>query len=367
MPAFRTAKKEDIPQLIALWQQCFGDSDAFCNWFFAERWAPEYSTVAEEDGRILSAVHGWPYSLSIRGKAIPSIMMCGVATYPHARGRGLMHGCITLFMRNARKLGCMALFQKPVDFAIYRRYCHYASSDAALITKKAGACFAAASDTVDTLCSDAYAEELLPIYQSCTAAYSNRVLRTPQSMALKMRDYSADGGRLIRSVKNGRTTGYGIYYMTDSRLDAVEVMGGDGAAEDILNTLAVMAQNREFTAKFFPDRLLPDGFDAVVRPWNAMAALDVPGLMRELCGVSHIAAEIVDPNIPENNGIFAFDGIAADTAHLRLDSGRLMQLLSGYRDISALAGEGFAELLSHKADALGKLLPAPCCFTVEEY
>ncbi|MBR4018129.1 MAG: GNAT family N-acetyltransferase, partial [Clostridia bacterium] len=105
MAELRTTKQTDIPKLRALWQECFGDSDAFCDWFFAERFAPALSVAAEKNGEILSAVHGWPFSLSIRNIPIPAIMMCGVATHPAARGKGLMTKCISLFMANAREKG----------------------------------------------------------------------------------------------------------------------------------------------------------------------------------------------------------------------------------------------------------------------
>lgn len=365
MAVFRTAKAKDIPMLRALWQECFGDSDAFCDWFFAERFAPSLSTVAEENDVILSAVHGWPFTLRIRDKVIPSIMMCGVATYPSARGKGLMKGCISLFMNNAREKGFLALFQKPVDFDIYRWCGHYASYDAATLTKKEGSLYRPANNTIDSLCSEAFEKELLPIYQKATESFSCSVVRSAQDMALKLRDYTADGGRLLRYAPNG-TAAYAVYYITDTKLTVPEIMGSPCDIALLMQTLAAMARNRELTIKV-PAGHIPDGFAADVGPWGAMTALNAPALMKEICGFDDIAAEITDPVIPQNNGIFAFDGNPAHAAHIKLDAGRLMQLLSGYADISALAEQGHAELISPNADMLMERLPALPCFTVDEY
>lgn len=57
MTAVRIAKAEDKKAFYDLWKICFGDSDAFCDWFFRNRFAPDYSVVLETEGK-LSAVAG---------------------------------------------------------------------------------------------------------------------------------------------------------------------------------------------------------------------------------------------------------------------------------------------------------------------
>ena len=39
MTAVRIAKAEDKKAFYDLWKICFGDSDAFCDWFFRNRFA----------------------------------------------------------------------------------------------------------------------------------------------------------------------------------------------------------------------------------------------------------------------------------------------------------------------------------------
>ncbi len=365
MVTFRTATAKDIPQLTGLWQQCFGDSSQFCSWFFSERFQPGLSTVAEEDGSLLSAVHGWPFTLRIRGRAVPSIMMCGVSTHPAARGRGLMRNCLSLFSQNARSMGFLALLQKPVDPQIYRWCLHYPSYDAAIVT----GCEAepALSPHIhEAPCSDGLSGRLLPIYRQATEGFSCCTLRSVEDMELKLRDYAADGGRLLMYEAQGQIAAYAAYYLTDTQLYAPEVMGAPAHTLPLMQALAATAGSRSLAIKL-PAGHIPQGFTGETRPCGAMAALNVPRLLEELCGRPDIALEVADPVIPQNNGIFAMDGSPASTPQLRLDAGRLMQLLSGYMDIATLAAHGHATLLSPVSSRIAELLPSLPCYTVEEY
>ena len=89
MAEFRLLQDRDKEQASALWHECFGDSDGFCRWFMSEQWNGEYSVAAVEEGKLVSMIHGRPYTLCIRGRGVPSVIMCGVATAPAYRHRGI--------------------------------------------------------------------------------------------------------------------------------------------------------------------------------------------------------------------------------------------------------------------------------------
>ena len=71
MAEFRLLQDRDKEQASALWQECFGDSDGFCRWFMSEQWNGEYSVAAVEEGKLVSMIHGRPYTLWIRGRGVP--------------------------------------------------------------------------------------------------------------------------------------------------------------------------------------------------------------------------------------------------------------------------------------------------------
>jgi hypothetical protein len=43
MPDVRIAQPQDRDGFRNLWRICFGDSEAFMDWFFSERYFPEFS------------------------------------------------------------------------------------------------------------------------------------------------------------------------------------------------------------------------------------------------------------------------------------------------------------------------------------
>ena len=49
MVEVRSAVWEDRQDFSDLWQLCFGDSDAFCHWFFHHRFEPSLSVCMKAD------------------------------------------------------------------------------------------------------------------------------------------------------------------------------------------------------------------------------------------------------------------------------------------------------------------------------
>ena len=56
MAEVRVAQQSDKKEFYRLWKTCFGDSDAFCDWFFENRFSPEHSVVLETEGEIVSCI-----------------------------------------------------------------------------------------------------------------------------------------------------------------------------------------------------------------------------------------------------------------------------------------------------------------------
>ena len=373
MAEFRLLQDGDKEQASALWQQCFGDSDGFCRWFMSEQWNGEYSVAAFEGGKMVSMIHGRPYILRIRGREVPAVIMCGVATAPEYRHKGLMRRCMELFERNARERGAYALFQSPVDFRIYQWCMQYPSSASAMITSEKTRGMRGCRYAVDSPCCEGFAGELLRVYDRAMKGYSGYVIRSIENMKNVLRGHAADGGRLLRYIRDGKTLGYALYFDYDGQLSSIEfIVENRAAAAGILSFLGARGKGEKLSLRGPIDLCslrLPACLKMAWADTTAMAALNVPGLLHELGGFDDVAVEVADSVIPENNGVFGFDGERKSVpADVRMDSGRLMQLLSGYMDIIQLEGEGCAEVLNRSAaDRLVDRLPALPCFTAEEY
>lgn len=78
-------KTSDIPALRQLWQEAFGDTDAYLDSFFSLAFATERALLVREDGGVLAALY-W-LDCSWEGKKIAYVY--AVATSKQHRGKGL--------------------------------------------------------------------------------------------------------------------------------------------------------------------------------------------------------------------------------------------------------------------------------------
>lgn len=90
-------KKQDIPALKALWQEAFGDEDAFLDCFFSTAFSPKRCRCVTLSGQLAAALY-W-FDCSWEGKKLAYIY--AVATDKACRGRGL---CSALMESTHRQL-----------------------------------------------------------------------------------------------------------------------------------------------------------------------------------------------------------------------------------------------------------------------
>ena len=132
----RPLTAEDKKQAKEIWELRFHDSLSFIDWFFSERYAPETSFCAEEDGRIISIAHGSVMQLRVRGIVFPAMMISGVATLPGYEGRGIMKQVLLALFTECRQRNIPLAFHKPSHFSIYRAVGEFPCYDALFHTRE---------------------------------------------------------------------------------------------------------------------------------------------------------------------------------------------------------------------------------------
>ena len=80
-------KKDQLPQLRALWKEAFGDTDAYLDSFFALGFSPERCRCITEDGIITAALYWFDCNYQNARLAY----LYAVATSKNCRGKGLCH------------------------------------------------------------------------------------------------------------------------------------------------------------------------------------------------------------------------------------------------------------------------------------
>ena len=109
----RLLRAEDREQAKALWQVAFDDPPEFVDWFFENRYMPQWSAGAFNGNELISVIHGTPMELSLGNSSFPALMTSGVATLPSERGKGIMHDTMRFLQQHAEKQGVHALFNHP--------------------------------------------------------------------------------------------------------------------------------------------------------------------------------------------------------------------------------------------------------------
>jgi len=115
-------KKEDRERVRFLWKYCFGDSDAFLDYFFDKYYKEENTPCVIEDGKIVSDLMIFPHNIVKDGKEIKAAYIAGVVTDPFYRGGGNITALFAHLEERLRSEGYEAFFLIPFNFSFYRKY-----------------------------------------------------------------------------------------------------------------------------------------------------------------------------------------------------------------------------------------------------
>lgn len=366
----RSALQEDEARIRELWRICFGDSEAFMNWFFANRFFPEFSSVLEEDGVIMSALQSYPLHVRLRGEILPASMMAGVSTDPAGRGRGYMRQILLHYLKRLNALHVPIVFHTPAHLTTFFSRGHYPATDTQHLTIE-GARAERMPEGVSRQSMCAGLGPLLVCYYKATRAYSGCVSRTMGDFIYKFQDYASDGGKCLVHRTGGDVRGYCVYYVMEEAVHAEECFALDAETLRLLiEALRHEAAGRKLHVKLPPDVSVNEK-DAVLetKPQGVMGITDISAILSAIVRDSSFIFEVLDASVPENAGIWDGMGrVSRREPHIRIQAGRLGQFLDGYRSLAELMEAGEAEIIdTGAAKALDDRFPKQICFVTDEY
>lgn len=109
---------EQIPALRQLWQEAFGDTDAFLDGFFATAFSPRRCLCVTRGQRVVSAVYWLDVSLA-DGKGA---YIYALATAEDHRGQGLAHALMAAAHSLLKEQGYAAAILVPGEASLVRLY-----------------------------------------------------------------------------------------------------------------------------------------------------------------------------------------------------------------------------------------------------
>lgn len=148
-----------ITELRRLWQQAFGDSDAFLDGFFAAGYDPDRCRYLASDGRVLAALY-W-FDCFAEGKKYAYLY--AIATDENCRNQGLCHRLMAETHQYLRDCGYAGALLVPGSGSLFRFYEKLGYTTSSYVEEFAATAGAPISlRSVDTAEYAALRQQLLP-------------------------------------------------------------------------------------------------------------------------------------------------------------------------------------------------------------
>lgn len=131
--------REQLPQLRQLWQEVFGDEDAFLDLFFSTAFSPDRCLAVQMDGQAAAAL----YWMDCRLKDRPVAYLYAIATAPAFRRQGICRALMDRTRAVLSQLGYAGILLVPGSEELRQMYAAMGYETATTVTEKV---FAAAEE-----------------------------------------------------------------------------------------------------------------------------------------------------------------------------------------------------------------------------
>ena len=123
MICYATPKNQ--PQIRHMWKTVFGDSDAYMDIYFREKYRNERTLVYMEGDKVMASLQMLPYRFTFCGEEIPVAYISGACTLPEARKKGYMQQLLLKSFEEMEKNGVPLSILVPQEEWLLRFYEKY--------------------------------------------------------------------------------------------------------------------------------------------------------------------------------------------------------------------------------------------------
>ena len=121
MNVYRACTIDDLPTLKAIWLSCFDEREDAAELFLRRNLLTCHAYACEADGDLVAAL----YLIDCVLGGERAHYLCGAATLPAYRGRGIMSALIAYALKDASKRGDRYSLLLPADQSLYRYYARF--------------------------------------------------------------------------------------------------------------------------------------------------------------------------------------------------------------------------------------------------
>lgn len=213
----------DIPQAKLLWKEAFGDSDAFIDWYFANKVLPGNS-LGMFEGDLISVLHMIPFIVMVQGRCIKSAFIAGAATGKAHQGAGHMKTLLLEALALMKQRGIVMSHLYPFKHSFYENF-GWATYSYANKVRVAMATEQKDMQVIET--TDYYI--LDPLYKEMMRDFDGYIVRDERTWQWRMGELSCDGGKAVVLMKNDAPSAYMLYYGSKDKADIIETVYTDDA------------------------------------------------------------------------------------------------------------------------------------------
>ena len=321
----KVLQEERMAEIRELWEECFGDSQSYMDFYFDWKCGDNLIYVWEEEGKIVSMVQLNPYKLSILDKEIQSYYIVGVATRATYRKRGLMRKLLNASMAQLKKEKVPFVYLMPASQAIYLPFDYRVISQQELFTMPV-AQLNQISDNQEGISS---LENSSVDYEDL-AQFANNKLQNQYEIDTKRSQYyyermlaemqTAEGGILVLcddDTQGGKVQGYAAYMIEEGQVQVMELLCEEDQKEEFMQEL-----------KATPKEQVPTIMARII-DWEAMLSL-----MTASSPVT-ITVEVIDPILQGNTGSYQLKFSKDGCQVVKFNSSEGRDVTQGQVDVSA--------------------------------
>lgn len=205
----RRLYKSDIPQAKELWKLCFGDSDAFVDNYFENKFELCDSLALFDGEKLAGDITMQKMDMFLWGKKHKIAFLAGCATHPDYRYKGIMRTLLCEYMKILNGEGIYICCLHPFLHAFYRKFGFETISHMKI--------FKAQINGSDFKSEELTPQILLEKYTHYVSKYNSYFVRDTKKCENKLRELFCDGGRAYFDGEN-----YVLYYEESGKISALE-------------------------------------------------------------------------------------------------------------------------------------------------
>lgn len=259
--------------MMKMWKEIFHDSDDYISLLFESYFSPERVRCVYDRDKLIAMMLTIPYRFrSVKSNVtFDGLYMCGLATDPEYRGRGIMRDMIESINGDAAKSGCDFTFLIPADASLRRyyqmqNYCNYMKRNSSVVScNDKYFCGDLKSGSVvkiiesDDCCLDSL---VVLISDGWCASEGLNICHSLKDSTVIVKEHFLSGGKIAVALSSDESViSASLFYDNDGLPMIKRIISADGSGfgELIKGVMKYTGSDRVQLYDYLPSSIVPKG------------------------------------------------------------------------------------------------------------